>query len=113
MSNDRGISDTQAMRVLSVTRQRVEAGLARRYRRERRFRAYGIASVMFGVLFLGFLLVTIVGNGYSAFRQTHIRLDVTFDPVLLDPAGTGMRSRWRQPIIRVWSGRPWERFFRR
>lgn len=89
MSNDRGISDTQAMRVLSVTRQRVEAGLARRYRRERRFRAYGIASVMFGVLFLGFLLVTIVGNGYSAFRQTHIRLDVTFDPVLLDPAGTG------------------------
>lgn len=89
MSNKRQASDTQALRVLSVTRQRVEAGLARRYRQERRFRAYGIASVMFGVLFLGFLLMTIVGNGYSAFRQTHIRLDVTLDPLLLDPAGTG------------------------
>lgn len=89
MSDKAEISDTQALRVLSATRQRIEAGLAKRYRRERRFQLYGIASVIFGVLFLGFLLVTIVGNGYAAFRQTHVRLDISFDRGLLDPDGRG------------------------
>ena len=87
MSPDSGSSDTQRARVLSETRQRVETGLARRYGRERRFRLYGLLSVVFGVCFLGFLLVTIVGNGYSAFRQTEIRLDIDFDPSVLDPDG--------------------------
>lgn len=79
-------SQTQTLRALSLTRQKVEAGLARRYARERRFRLYGLMSVVFGVLFLGFLLATIVGNGYTAFRQTYIRLDVAFDRAVIDPA---------------------------
>lgn len=72
----------------AVTRKRVEAGLARRYRRERRFRLYGLISVLFGVFFLGFLLVSIFSNGYTAFLQTHVRLDVTYDPASVDPAGS-------------------------
>ncbi len=83
------VSDTQTARLLSATRQKVEAGLARRYRRERRFRLYGLFSVIFGIVFLGFLLVTIIGNGYTAFRQTEVRLDIRFDPAILDPAGKG------------------------
>lgn len=89
----------------SLTRGRVERGLARRYRRERRFRLYGILSVVFGIAFLGFLLVTIVGNGYSAFRQTRIGLDIHFDPALLDPAGERdpevLRSADYQALVRV------------
>ncbi len=87
MSDDRGLADTQTARVWSATRQTVQAGLRRRYARERRFRWYGLLSVLFGVLFLGFLLVTVVANGYSAFRQTQMRLDVFFDPSLLAPSG--------------------------
>lgn len=88
MTGSSRITDTQTARILSMTRQRLEAGLRKRYRRERRFRLYGLLSVVFGVLFLGFLLVTIVGNGYTAFRQTHLRLDIDFDGAVLDPDGS-------------------------
>jgi phosphate transport system permease protein len=70
-----------------TTRRKVEASLARRYGRERRFRLYGLLAVVFGVVFLALLLESIVATGYTAFRQTYVRLDVSFDPVVLDPEG--------------------------
>ncbi len=69
------------------SRRRVEAGLARRYRQERRFRLVGLGAVILGLSFLAFLFVTIVGNGYSAFWQTYIKLDITFDASVIDPDG--------------------------
>jgi phosphate transport system permease protein len=72
---------------VETTRYKVEASLARRYGRERRFRLYGMLAVVFGVLFLAFLLESIVATGYTAFRQTYVRLDVRFDPAVLDPEG--------------------------
>ena len=87
MNTGPNTTDTQTRRALSLSRQKVEAGLARRYGRERRFRLYGLLSVLFGIVFLGFLLVTIFGNGYTAFRQTYIRLDIDFDAALIDPDG--------------------------
>lgn len=83
-------SDDNAMRETGLggaTRRRIAAGLARRYRRERRFQLYGLLSVVFGVLFLGFLLTTIVGSGYSAFRQAFVKLEIEFDPATIDPDG--------------------------
>jgi phosphate transport system permease protein len=71
-----------------VTRARVEAGLRRRYRRERRFRLYGLVSVLLGIGFLLVLFATIIGNGWSAFRQAYIRLDVVIDAAEIDPEGT-------------------------
>jgi len=72
---------------MDESRRRVEAGLGRRYRRERRFQLYGIGAVILGISFLGFLLVTIGGNGYSAFWQTYIQLEITFDESVIDPDG--------------------------
>ncbi|GIK33605.1 MAG: hypothetical protein AMXMBFR45_16610 [Gammaproteobacteria bacterium] len=90
-------------------RQIVEAGLARRYRRERRFRAYGLLSVVSGVLFLGFLLATIALNGYSAFRQTKLQLDLDLDPVVLglgDGADAGvLASADYQAVVKASLGR--------
>ncbi len=71
-----------------VTRARVEQGLRRRYRREQRFRLYGLASVLVGIGALLVLFVTIVGNGWSAFRQAYVRLDVSFDAATIDPDGS-------------------------
>ena len=65
-----------------------QARLKRRYRAERRFRIYGILAVLVAIGMLGALLVTIVGKGYSAFYRTDIRLEVTLDPSVIDPAGT-------------------------
>jgi phosphate transport system permease protein len=61
----------------------VNAGLARRYRKERRFRLYGISAILASLLFLSFLFGTIISKGYSAFQQTFVRLDIFFDPAIL------------------------------
>ena len=70
------------------TRQRVEASLRRRYRTERLFRFYGLLSVILGVSFLVVLFATIIGNGYSAFQQTYVKLDISFDAEFIDPEGS-------------------------
>lgn len=75
-----------------VTPQETQAivakSLRRRYWAERRFRAYGAAAVLLGVLFVLFLFTTIFSNGVGAFQQAQIQLDVFYDPELIDPAGT-------------------------
>ncbi|MDH4261270.1 MAG: phosphate ABC transporter permease PstA [Gammaproteobacteria bacterium] len=69
-------------------RELVERGLRRRYRAERRFRAYGLAAAISGLVFVGFLFLSIISTGYTAFVQTYIRIDIRFDPELIDPQGT-------------------------
>jgi phosphate transport system permease protein len=66
----------------------VQAGLKRRYAEERRFRLYGKLAIAAGLLFLTLLFTSIVANGYSAFVQSFIQLEVYFDPETLDPQGT-------------------------
>ncbi len=66
---------------------KVEAGLKRRYRAERRFRFYGLFSVVLALAFLSFLFISIVGNGYTAFKQTYVKLDIEFDASVIDPEG--------------------------
>jgi phosphate transport system permease protein len=62
----------------------IRASLARRYRAEQRFRAYGIAAISFGMLAVVVLLADIIGKGHGAFRQAYIQLEVHYDPELLD-----------------------------
>jgi phosphate transport system permease protein len=71
----------------SRVRERVEHGLRRRYRAEWRFRAYGLAAAVSGLLFVAFLFLSIISTGYTAFVQTYIRIDIRFDPELIDPEG--------------------------
>ncbi|HJT15167.1 MAG TPA: DUF3333 domain-containing protein, partial [Dongiaceae bacterium] len=59
-----------------------------RYAAERRFRLYGMLAIGFAVFMLGFLAITVVLQGYSAFWQTRIALDVTIDPAKVDPQNT-------------------------
>jgi phosphate transport system permease protein len=68
-------------------RERVERGLRRRYRAERRFRAYGLAAAVAGLVFVAFLFLSIISTGYTAFVQTYVRIDIHFDPELIDPEG--------------------------
>jgi phosphate transport system permease protein len=67
---------------------KVNASLSKRYRAEMRFRLYGLLSVLLGIAFLVILLGSIVANGYSAFAQTFVTLDVHLDPEVIDPEGT-------------------------
>jgi phosphate transport system permease protein len=59
----------------------------KRNRAEKRFRAYGIAAISVGVIFLATLLYSILGNGLGAFSQTFIAVDITLPEETLDPQG--------------------------
>lgn len=55
-------------RMATFKQERMNARLKQRYNRERRFKAYGIASITAGLGFLALLLVTIFSEGIPAFR---------------------------------------------
>ena len=63
---------------------RVNAGLAARYRKEKRFRLFGLAAIGVSLMFLFLLLGSIAAKGYTAFRQTQILLDIHFTPEVFD-----------------------------
>ncbi|MBX3505345.1 MAG: phosphate ABC transporter permease PstA [Parvibaculum sp.] len=76
-----GKAQTRAPRAGVSTRTK------RRYAAERRFRAYGVVAILIALGFLVFLFSSIIGNGWTAFLQTGIRLDVRFDEQVIDPSG--------------------------
>lgn len=61
----------------------VASRLKRRYAAERRFRFMGMAAIALALGFLALLLVSIVSKGMSAFVQTRIQVEVTFDASVL------------------------------
>ncbi|KAA3513592.1 phosphate ABC transporter permease PstA [Agrobacterium vitis] len=69
-----------------VSRPRRDIGIKRRYAAERRFRAYGIIAISFGLLFLFLLLASVISKGYTAFLQTTITVPVEFSEKLIDPS---------------------------
>ncbi len=71
------------------TAERVDAGLKKRYAAEKRFKLYGLISIILAVSFLGLLLISIVSKGYTAFQQTFIQLEIDFAKEDIDPQGTG------------------------
>jgi phosphate transport system permease protein len=63
--------------------------MRRRKSAEARFKVYGAAAVIVGLLFLVSLLTSIISNGAPAFRQTEIDLTMTLDQERVDPSGQG------------------------
>jgi phosphate transport system permease protein len=57
--------------------------LRQRQLQEKLFRAAGKAAIAIGLGFVILLFGSIVVQGYQAFTQTHVRLDVTFDAAAL------------------------------
>lgn len=62
----------------------VNKNLAKRYRAEKRFRAYGIAAILFGLSCLVLLFTDIISKGHSAFLQTYVYVEVNFDADTLE-----------------------------
>jgi phosphate transport system permease protein len=62
----------------------VNKNLKKRYRAEKRFRAYGIGAILFGLACLVVLFTDIIGKGHTAFLQTYIYVEVNLDAQQLD-----------------------------
>src|SRR5687768_3025003 len=74
-------------RTVAETRARVEKSLRRRYWAERRFRFYGLAAVVIGILFVVFMFGSIISKGWPTFMQASLTLEITYDAAVLDPEG--------------------------
>ena len=74
--NNRSESNTAKIKPIHI----VQKGLTKRYRAERRFRRMGLYAIIVSLVFLALLFASIIGKGYSAIFQTHIQLEVFFDP---------------------------------
>ncbi|HEY7607961.1 MAG TPA: phosphate ABC transporter permease PstA [Alphaproteobacteria bacterium] len=73
-------------------RRLVARGIRRRRRAEWRFQLYGIVAIVFAVMMLGFLLVSVVSEGWSAFLQTNITLEVALPKDEIDPDDKGAEA---------------------
>ncbi|WP_235185807.1 phosphate ABC transporter permease PstA [Methylomarinum vadi] len=62
----------------------VQQSLAKRRAAERRFRWYGLGGIALGLAFLILLFADIAAKGYTAFEQTQVKLDIFFDPAVLE-----------------------------
>ena len=70
-----------------TSREIVEAGLARRRRKEKLFRGTGMLATAAGIVFLGVFFATLIYKGSSAFVQTFIKLEVELSADVIAPDG--------------------------
>ncbi|MDG1282569.1 MAG: phosphate ABC transporter permease PstA [Pseudorhodobacter sp.] len=65
-----------------------DARTKKRNAAEARFKAYGVAAITVGVLALVILVTSILGNGLSSFKQTHLTMMIELPEAKLDKSGT-------------------------
>ncbi|WP_102223280.1 phosphate ABC transporter permease PstA [Acidimangrovimonas sediminis] len=82
------MTDVIAERPAKPSLLTLDARTRRRNAAEARFRAYGLAAVMAGIVALVVLLASVLGNGLGAFTQTRVTLQVELPAAKLDKSGT-------------------------
>jgi phosphate transport system permease protein len=82
------------------SREETEKRTRRRNASEARFRAYGVAAILIGLLFLVSLLYAIITNGMGAFQQTYITIAIPLDASAIAEAETSVvkTSKYRAMI---------------
>ena len=68
---------------MNKSTQIIQAGLKKRYAKEKRFRLYGLFSIMISFAFLLTLLTSIFSKGLPAFQQSYVKLDIELDAEVL------------------------------
>ena len=61
--------------------------LKRRYAAEGRYQLMGLSAILIGLGFLVLLFTSIISNGWTAFLQSKMNLEVFLDPAELSPDG--------------------------
>ncbi|MEQ9325955.1 MAG: phosphate ABC transporter permease PstA [Rhodospirillales bacterium] len=98
------MTDTARTTVIPVYRPSADEetrNVRRRYNANRRLQAYGIIAISVALLALATLLTSIIGNGWSAFFQTHIALDIDLNAERVDPKGDRSQDSLRSGDYRA------------
>jgi phosphate transport system permease protein len=80
------MSDAVMSQTLDLDRPDYAARRRKRYAADRRLRLYGIAAISIAIALLATLITTLAIGGYTAFVQTHIRVDFPISREYVDPA---------------------------
>ena len=64
--------------------EQIKKSLVKRYRKEKRFRAFGMAAVLIAFAFLAILLTDITLKALPAFQQHWVKLEVNYAQEFLD-----------------------------
>lgn len=71
----------------NFTDEAFEKRLQHRRAAAKRMKIYGITAIVIALTMLATLLISIMVQAYPAFFQTQIRLEIYFDPEVIDPEG--------------------------
>jgi phosphate transport system permease protein len=83
------IAATGQPRAVDLSSDAARRRTRKRYRAEARFRAYGVAAILFALAFLVFLVSDIVIKAVPAFTLYSVTLELEASREALDPEGTG------------------------
>ena len=82
------MTDNALEQKIITRKQTLAKRLITRHRAEKRFRLIGLISIFTALSFLLFLLVNIISNGYSAFWQHYVKLEIMLEQSAIDPQNT-------------------------
>ena len=68
--------------------KKITSTLTKRHRSERIFKSFGIFGILCAISFLVIILSSIFNEGKKAFMSTYIKVNVFFDPKVIDPVNT-------------------------
>lgn len=74
--------------------------LKRRKGKETQFKMFGIAAIVAAISMLLWLLISIIGTGYTAFYQHYVTVEVSLEEGVLDPSGERAPDKLRQAPYR-------------
>ncbi|MFA5899235.1 MAG: phosphate ABC transporter permease PstA [Hyphomicrobium sp.] len=80
-------SDAARMRRVDVTSPAAQARIRARYRRESRFKLYGLGALLLAAIFVVVLIGDVLSRGLPAFLQYSLVLDVHVDPAAVSSGG--------------------------
>lgn len=80
-------SDAARVRRVDVTSSAAKARIRARYRREARFKLYGLAALSLAAVFVVVLIGDVLSRGLPAFWQYSLVLDVHVDPAAVSSGG--------------------------
>lgn len=82
---DQNAFDPQVAAELRAKRKsKIQKSLAKRHRKEKSFRIFGLSAVVIGLLFVALLFGSILAKGLPAFWQTSVNVPVYFDPTIIN-----------------------------
>lgn len=75
--------DTHAAELRDRRTQRIQNSLAKRHRKEKTFKWFGLSAVIMGLFFVVLLFGSILAKGLPAFWQSSMTLPIYFDPAII------------------------------